>query len=92
MSNPIFRCGHPRTPENTKESPSTGKRCRTCAMDRNVRYRDEGRVAPQHAALSAEALGSIRLLGAMLNLGARSGGCLDISAAQCRARLQGLSA
>ena len=25
-----FRCGHPRTPENTKKSPSTGARCRAC--------------------------------------------------------------
>lgn len=88
-----FRCGHPRTPENTRESASTGKRCRECIIDRSARYRDEARVvAPRLAVTCPSAIGSLRLLRGMLKLGAKSGGCLSISAAQCRARLQGMEA
>lgn len=40
MTSPTWRCGHPRTPENTKPaSPSTKARCRSCHTGRVTRWR-----------------------------------------------------
>ena len=40
MDNPVFRCGHPRTPENSKSSPSSkNPRCRICYSARLKRWR-----------------------------------------------------
>lgn len=37
-----WRCGHPKTAENTKAaSPSTGPRCLSCHRDRLTRWRQE---------------------------------------------------
>ncbi len=40
MTSSTWRCGHPRTPENTKAaSPSTKARCLTCHAARTKRWR-----------------------------------------------------
>lgn len=70
MSNPIFRCGHPRTPENTKVSPSTGARCRTCRREYLASKRNgDAPIPPEQRAWNAMCeQGSARLLAEILRL------------------------
>lgn len=81
MASPIFRCGHPRTPENTKISPSNPKgRCRKCRNAAIGAYRpialerDGEQFAPDHPGWIAMCqMGSASLLAATARLIAKMG-------------------